>query len=262
MPSIGVNPAFLTNLNATLGSFGPSTNFTASASNLTNDITVTANDAVNFAISTNNTDLTNTLTLATSSTGGLPNTPVYVRLTGAAKGAQSNTVSLVSGSVSTNVIVTGTVANSNAPSLSVNPTNLTDFVTTAGTASVAQTFAVNSTNLQADVIVTSPSGYQVSLDGSTWSSNVVVPFASYNAYNDFYLSPGAAGFRKPARSPRWRRRGSFPWRRMTARGLSSLPPRRMFHSMRPTRSSRNRFAPFTKPGIAMWSPKFRQSAME
>jgi len=129
-PTINASPSTLTNLSANQGTPGVSTNFLASASNLSNNITVTANDSVNFAISTNNTDFTNTLTLLTNSTGGLSNTPVYVRLTGAAQGAQSNTVSLVSGSTSTNVIVTGAVIDPNAPGLSVSPASLTNFVTT------------------------------------------------------------------------------------------------------------------------------------
>lgn len=174
LPSIGVSPSAITSLTATQGSPGVSTNFTASASNLSNNITVTANDAVNFAISTNNIDFTNTLTLPTNATGGLSNTPVYVRLTGAAPfGLKSNTVSLVSGAISTNVIVAGTVTDPNAPSIAVSTNSLAGFATTVGAVSPAQTFVVTASNLTGNVVITPPGGFAVSTDGTTFSTAAI-----------------------------------------------------------------------------------------
>lgn len=174
LPTISVTPSSISNLTATQGSFGASTNFTASASNLTNNITVTANDAVNFAISTNNSDFTNTFTLPTNATGGLSNTPVYIRLTGAAPaGAKSNTVSLVSGSISTNVAVTGTVLDTNAPLIEAIPNSLSGFTTLRGTFSTNQTVTVTGTNLGGtNITVTSSNNfYEISTNSFADTTN-------------------------------------------------------------------------------------------
>ena len=177
-PTISVSPPSLSGLTATQGLPGPSTNFLASASSLTSNITVVATDSTNFAVSTNDIDFTNTLTLFTNSTGGLSNTPVYVRLTGAAPAvAKSNTVSLVSGTTSTNVIVTGTVINPAAPAINPARTNLFGFATQLGTASTNQTVAITGTNLGGtNITVTSSNNfYEISGDPVTdWTNSLLL----------------------------------------------------------------------------------------
>lgn len=63
---------------------------------------------------------------------------------------------------------------SSGPSLSVTPTSLSGFTYEAGSGpSSSQTFTVSGSNLTtADVVVTAPSNYQVSLDGVTYSNSV------------------------------------------------------------------------------------------
>jgi len=59
--------------------------------------------------------------------------------------------------------------DSATPTITLNPTTptLNPFTTTAGTASTAQTFAVTGSNLTADVLVSAPTGFEVSQDGGT-----------------------------------------------------------------------------------------------
>ena len=165
-PSISVVPSSIANLTATQGNFGPSTNFVVNASNLSNNITVTATDSNNFAISTNaSSGFTNTLSLLTNSSGAVTNASVFVRLTGAAPaGAKSNTVSLVSDSVSTNVSVSGTVIDPTAPNITPNPIALSSFTTLRGTVSSSQNVTVTGTNLGGSniAVVSSNNFYEIS----------------------------------------------------------------------------------------------------
>ncbi|MBJ7391677.1 MAG: hypothetical protein JHC85_08930, partial [Chthoniobacterales bacterium] len=166
-PTISASTNSISGLTATQGAPGVSTNFTASASNLSNNITVTAIDAVNFAISTNNSDFTNALTLLTNALGGLSNTPVYVRLTGTAQGVQSNSVSLVSGTVSNSVIVSGTVAAGGPPNIAVNPTNIGTLVAFTGQPGTAQSVAVTGQSLPGAINVACDSAeYEVANSAS------------------------------------------------------------------------------------------------
>ena len=66
--------------------------------------------------------------------------------------------------------------------------------------------------------------------------------------------PGAAAFRRPARSPRWPRPGICRSRRTIAPARWCLPPPPIFRSTRRTRWFRKACAPITAPGIATSSP--------
>ena len=59
------------------------------------------------------------------------------------------------------------------PTISVSGT-LTNFATTLGTASVSQSFNTSGADLLADITVTAPTNYQVSLDNSSFASSVTL----------------------------------------------------------------------------------------
>lgn len=62
------------------------------------------------------------------------------------------------------------------PHLAVTPSNLVSFTKCAGTASASQTLSVSGFDLRANVVVTAPSGYEVSLSsGSGYASSVTIP---------------------------------------------------------------------------------------
>ena len=71
---------------------------------------------------------------------------------------------------------TFTVSTSTSPSLTLSKTSLIGFSTTAGTASASQSYTVNGTGLTANVVVTAPAGYEVSLDNSAFAgTQTLVP---------------------------------------------------------------------------------------
>ena len=59
---------------------------------------------------------------------------------------------------------TFSIGSSASPSLTISKTSLSGFSTTAGTASASQSYTVTGTSLTANVVVTAPAGYEVSLD--------------------------------------------------------------------------------------------------
>jgi endonuclease G len=71
---------------------------------------------------------------------------------------------------------TFTIGNPTSPSLTLSKTSLSGFSTTAGAASASQNYTVNGTGLTANVVVTAPAGYEVSLDNSAFAgSQTLVP---------------------------------------------------------------------------------------
>ena len=91
--------------------------------------------------------------------------------------ATTGTISVTSTSNGTDTSAeTFTVSTSTSPSLTLSKTSLSGFSTTAGTASASQSYTVNGTGLTANVVVTAPAGYEVSLDNSAFAgSQTLVP---------------------------------------------------------------------------------------
>ncbi|GAB3638118.1 hypothetical protein GCM10027422_37080 [Hymenobacter arcticus] len=79
------------------------------------------------------------------------------------------------------VQVLGNAAGPTTPTLAADPTSLSGFGTTAGTSSAAQTYALTGTNVTAATTVTAPTGYAVSLDGTTYAGSVSAPAAAVNS---------------------------------------------------------------------------------
>ena len=106
-PSIVVSPSSLTGFSTTSGTASTSQSFTASGSNLTDNISISAPSA--YEISTDNTNFSSSLTLNQSG-GTVTNTTVYVRIKSSAPaGAANGTVSLTSGTASNSVSLSGSV---------------------------------------------------------------------------------------------------------------------------------------------------------
>lgn len=186
-PSGPAVPTVLVNRTSLLlpGTFAPdagaSTNFTASGANLLGDITVTANDAANFAVSTNASNGFAASLVLSNNSGSVATTPVYVRLTGTNIGPFTNTVSIASSNaVTRTVTVSGTVTDPNAPSISVNPSALSAFTTTQGIASAAQSFVVTGGKLTNAVVITPPAGFAISTNGTAFSTEpLTIPLAQF-----------------------------------------------------------------------------------
>ena len=66
---------------------------------------------------------------------------------------------------------------SSSPAINISGT-LSAFTTTPGTASTAQTYAVSGTKLTSDISITAPSGFELSTNGSTYSSSLTLSQSS------------------------------------------------------------------------------------
>jgi hypothetical protein len=69
--------------------------------------------------------------------------------------------------------VAGSIVVDSSPTISVSPSSLADMSTTYGTTSIITTFAVSGSTLtqNGSLTVTAPTGFQVSLDGTTFASS-------------------------------------------------------------------------------------------
>ena len=68
------------------------------------------------------------------------------------------------------------VSTSPNPSLTLSTSSLSGFTAVSGTASTSQSYTANGSNLTSNVVVTAPTGYEVSLDNSTFGgSRTLVP---------------------------------------------------------------------------------------
>lgn len=65
-------------------------------------------------------------------------------------------------------------ATASATPIILATASFTDFIQTIGSPSAIQTFTVSGTNLTGDITVTAPVNYEVSLNGTAWSSGVVL----------------------------------------------------------------------------------------
>ncbi len=155
-----------------------------SGSNLTGNISVAALNG--FQYSTDNSTWSNSLSLPSSFNAG-----VYVRLTGATAGSFSgNIVHSSPGAADVNLAASGTVSDP-VPTINVGAT-LTPFSTTTGTPSAAQVYNLDGSFLTANIVVTPPAGYEMSTDGTTYSSSLSVG-PEYSGVAYIRLTGTAAG---------------------------------------------------------------------
>jgi hypothetical protein len=175
-PSIVVDTNSVSSLTTTQGLPSVSANFTARGGNLSNNITVTAADPANFAVSTDaSSGFTDSLLLYTNTNSAVTNTPVYVRLTGSNAGFVSNIISLSSpGATTTNVAVSGTVLRPELASTTTNITGQSAFQNSPSSAPYSF-YTLTGTTITNSVNITMPPSLQVSTNaGATFSNSVVI----------------------------------------------------------------------------------------
>ena len=139
--------------------------FTVAGENLGSDLTITA--PANYELSLNGT----TWSVATSpikltaTAGKVTTTTVSIRLASQVVGTYTGNLTIAATGVTTvSVPLTGKVT---MPTLTVSST-MTDFAVTLGLAVSKQTYTVAGKDLIADVIVTPPTNFEISLDGTSW----------------------------------------------------------------------------------------------
>jgi DNA/RNA endonuclease G (NUC1) len=173
-PSLTLSASSLTGFTSVSGAVSASQSYTVSGSNLTSNVVVTA--PTGYEVSLDNSTFASSKTLVPAS-GSLSAVAVYVRLSASAStGTVSGTVSQVGGGATTqNLTVSGTVS-ALTPVITLSASSLSGFKSVIGTASASQSYTLSGSNLTSNVVVTAPTGYEVSLDNSTFSgSKTLVP---------------------------------------------------------------------------------------
>lgn len=164
----------LTGFNYTQGS-GPSASqsFSLTGSNLNSGGgTITVTGSTNYEVSSDNSTFGSTASITYTGTS-LASTPVYVRLkVGLAAGSyNSETISLSGGGTTGSVTASGSVSP-NTPFISTSG-SLNAVSTTYGTASSNTTFSASGSNLTAPIVITAPSGFEISTaTGSGFGNSV------------------------------------------------------------------------------------------
>jgi len=168
-PSLTTSPTSLNGLTATDGTASAPQTFTVSGANLTGDVTVTA--SAGFEVSNGGVDYSELITLSPND-GTLESTTVSVRISNLANsGSITGRILIRSEAVEDGVDVTGFVGSS--PAVAV-VSNFSAFTTILGTPSAVQTFTVSGANLSDNVTVAAPSGFEVSIGGSSFSTSLAL----------------------------------------------------------------------------------------
>ena len=161
----------LVDFSQTVGNPSTDQTYTVSGSNLTSNLIIVP--PVSFEISADGgtTWFTNASPLSLVPISGVvANTNIKVRLNAGAAGPYSGNITHTSTNATTiNVAVNGLTIN--PPAIATSGT-LIDFSQTSGTPSTTQTYTVTGSNLKSNIItITPPTNYEVSTDGTVWSSN-------------------------------------------------------------------------------------------
>ncbi len=89
------------------------------------------------------------------------------------------------------------VAAAAGPAATADPPSLTGFTAHQGSASAAQTFTIRGDSLDGDIVVNAPAGYEISLDGTNFSTarsaSPSAPADSATNYSTSWIAGGNAG---------------------------------------------------------------------
>jgi hypothetical protein len=163
-PTITITGGTLTAFITTQGTASATQNYTVSGTDLSADIAISAPTGFEISLSASS-GFGNSLNL-TKTSGSVSNTTIYVRLTGTSAGSPSGNITHTStGAATQNVAVSGTVVP--PPSITITGTPLSAFNATQGTPSASQSYSVSGSNLTADIALTAPTGFEISLSASS-----------------------------------------------------------------------------------------------
>jgi hypothetical protein len=168
--SLMVSPSSLDLGTTTAGTAGTAQSYTISASNLTQDVVITAPAGVEVSLDGTTFVASRQLTPI----NGMVSATIYVRI------SDSATAGSIGGDITNNgfgapvqhVSVSGTVNGAAASGLTVSPTALNLRVGSV------QTYTISGTNLSAGVIITAPLGDELSVDGTGFARAQVLPLTS------------------------------------------------------------------------------------
>lgn len=166
-PSVIITGTY-TSFTTVTGTPSGSQSVTFVGSNLLGSVTFTARTGMQ--VSSDNSSWGTTAVYTQS--GGSNSGTVWARIASATSvGTYNDSIVATSSGLNPNpgVAYSATVTSVPSPSLTVTG-SFTNFTTTSGTPSAAQTVTVSGSNLVDDCLITWPTGFEGSLDGSTYSS--------------------------------------------------------------------------------------------
>ena len=177
LPALSVSTTSLNLGTTTTGTASTSVqSYTVSGTDLTDNLVITAPTGVELSQDSGATWQTSETLIPTS--GTLYTTTIQVRISASASVGNiiDNITNVSAGATEQDISVSGTV---NAlPVLSVSTTSLNLGTTTTGTASTSvQSYTISGTNLTDNLVVTAPTGVELSIDrGATWqTSETLIP---------------------------------------------------------------------------------------
>jgi hypothetical protein len=156
------------------GANSTSATYTLNGTGVTQDVTVTA--PANFQVSNNGINFSASVVCTATALNAGQTIHVRFSPTSGINGAKSGNITH-SIYTSTTVAVSGTEIG-NAPVLTSNPSVIADFGNVMnGANSTVNSYTLSAANLTADITVTAPTFFQVSKDGTNFSSSVVYTIA-------------------------------------------------------------------------------------
>ena len=170
-PSLTLTPVTLDDFTAIFGTASSTRNYAVSGSSLTSPVTITAPQ--NFEISTDGLAFVGNVTL--SPAGGVVGANITVRLSaGAALGLSAGAIiHSGSGAIPKYMNLSGIVSAPD-PILNLSISSMEGFSANLGEASFAQSCTITARNLSGNVTLTAPSGYEVSLNGVSYSGGLTL----------------------------------------------------------------------------------------
>ena len=169
------NPTIITSVGAisnfgyyTLNTPSPPKEYTVSGTNLTSDLVITPPSGFQISLD-NNSWFGDHITLPQSG-GTVTTTTIYVRFYPTAVQSYSgNITNSSSGATTKNISVSGTGVAVPTPTIITNALALPDFGNIiVNTPSTSYSYTIFGTNLKADLTITPPSRFQISLDNNSW----------------------------------------------------------------------------------------------
>ncbi|MBD2722417.1 T9SS type A sorting domain-containing protein [Hymenobacter armeniacus] len=193
-PTITVSPTAALTFSTNAGTPSNEQFYTVRGDNLTADLTVTAPTGYEISLASGTYTGTGANTLTLTQTGGtVASTTIYVRMLGTGTGTVAGNITHISsGATTKNVALTGTII----PVITPSTAGPLTFATTAGTASAAQSYTVSGAGLTANILVTAPTGYEVSKTSATASfaaTQTLTPTGGTVASTTIYVRMTGAG---------------------------------------------------------------------
>jgi len=188
VPTILVAPSTLSFGDVVFPGVSSEQSFTVEGGLLTEALllTLTGTDFEMSQTSGNSFTATSTISFAQDNNGTVTEKTIYVRATPSGFGSVSGSIVATSAGADSKTVTLSATGVSPTPEITPTPTTMSGITNVAGSLSTSsETFAVSGSDLTADITVTAPANFVVSLTDieSAFASSVSIPFGSGSVSN-------------------------------------------------------------------------------